>query len=87
MSWLCKLRAWGRRWPRLGTREELTDIMAVCGGNVCRAPYIAARLRACLPGLRISSAGTTAVVGVPPADYVMRALAVLAPALREGGPG
>ena len=66
--------AGGRRPPR-AAGDELTDILAVCGGNVCRAPYIAARLRACLPGLRISSAGTTALAGAPPADHVIRALA------------
>jgi protein-tyrosine phosphatase len=75
VSWLRELLAWGRSSPRAGTGDELTDILAVCGGNVCRAPYITARLRSCLPGLRISSAGTTAVMGAPPADEVLRALA------------
>jgi protein-tyrosine phosphatase len=75
MSWLRILRAWDRRRPRPGTDDELTDILAVCCGNVCRTPYIAARLRTCLPGLRIASAGTSAVAGAPPVGHVMRALA------------
>lgn len=75
MSRLRMVLAWGRRRSRPGSGDELTDILAVCGGNVCRTPYIAARLRVCLPGLRIASAGTTAVAGAPPAGHVMRALA------------
>ena len=75
MSWLCKLPSRAPRWAGLGTSSELTDILAVCAGNVCRAPYIAARLRAGLPGLRISSAGIAALTGSPPASHVLRALA------------
>jgi protein-tyrosine phosphatase len=73
MFWLPRLLAWNRRRPRPG--DEQTDILAVCCGNICRTPYIAARLRVCLPGLTIASAGTTAVAGAPPDGHVMRALA------------
>lgn len=75
MSWLREHLARVRLWPGPGSGDDLTDILAVCEGNICRAPYIAARLRACLPGLRISSAGTAAVAGAPPAEPVLRALA------------
>lgn len=74
-SGLRKLLARDRRRARPGTAGDLIDILAVCGGNICRTPYIAARLRACLPGLNIASAGTTAVAGAPPDNHVMRALA------------
>jgi protein-tyrosine phosphatase len=73
MLWRPGLLAWHRRRPRPG--HELTDILAVCAGNVCRTPYITARLRACLPGLTIASAGTIAVAGASPDGQVMRALA------------
>lgn len=73
MARLPKPPTWARR-RRSGNTGELIDILAVCGGNLCRTPYIVARLRALLPELRISSAGTTAVVGAPPVDHVMRAL-------------
>lgn len=74
MSRLRKLVVTARRrsWSR--TDDEI-DILVVCSGNVCRSPYIAARLRALLPEARISSAGTTALEGAPPVDDVMRALA------------
>ena len=75
MSWRRTLlaRDWRRPRPRAG--DELADILAVCGGNICRTPYIAARLRASLPEMRITSAGTTAMAGSPPDAHVMRALA------------
>jgi protein-tyrosine phosphatase len=73
MFWLPRLLAQDRRRPRPG--DEPADILAVCSGNVCRTPYISARLRACLPGLTIASAGIAAVAGASPDGQVMRALA------------
>ena len=48
----------------------MTAILIVCEGNVCRSPYVAGVLRAGLdavaPGqFHVSSAGTTAVAGMP----------------------
>lgn len=38
-------------------------ILAVCTGNVCRSPAIEGLLRAALPSVEVSSAGTGALVG------------------------
>lgn len=43
-----------------------SDVLVVCTGNVCRSPYVAARLQQELPALDVSSAGTGALVGRPP---------------------
>lgn len=50
------------------------DVLVVCTGNICRSPYIQARLSAALPQLRIESAGTAAVVGSPPEPEILHAL-------------
>jgi protein-tyrosine phosphatase len=47
----------------------------VCTGNVCRSPYVAARLSAELPELTVASAGTGALVGDPPTAPTIALLA------------
>lgn len=59
-------------WP--GRARQTTDVLIVCSGNVCRSPYIAAALRAHLPGLRVESAGTAALRGELPNEHIGRAL-------------
>lgn len=41
----------------------MSGILVVCTGNVCRSPYLERMLAAALPGVSVSSAGTTALVG------------------------
>ena len=43
----------------------MTDILMVCEGNVCRSPLAQALLSRALPTVRVSSAGTRALVGQP----------------------
>lgn len=45
-----------------------SDVLVVCTGNVCRSPYVAARLTVELPGLTVGSGGTGALVGEPPTE-------------------
>ena len=52
----------------------MTDILMVCEGNVCRSPLAQALLSRALPTVRVSSAGTRALVGQP-ADRVAIELA------------
>lgn len=61
----------GRR-AQHGDREF--RILVVCTGNICRSPYVAARLAQRFPGVDVSSAGTAAVVGAPPHPHVVEAL-------------
>ena len=42
---------------------EVQSILVVCVGNICRSPTGERLLRARLPGLRIESAGLSALVG------------------------
>lgn len=55
-------------------RAKPEQILVVCTGNICRSPYICARLAAALPHLRVESAGTQALAGQAPAPQVVRAL-------------
>lgn len=50
-------------------------MLVVCTGNVCRSPYVEARLRNQLSGLVVSSAGTDALVGEPPTRQTAALLA------------
>jgi protein-tyrosine phosphatase len=56
-------------------RVEHSDILVVCTGNVCRSPYIAARLKSELPRLSVGAAGTGALVGRQPTPPVASLLA------------
>jgi protein-tyrosine-phosphatase len=47
----------------------------LCTGNLCRSPYVTARLHQAVPQLLIRSAGTAAPVGAPPAPQIVRLLA------------
>jgi protein-tyrosine phosphatase len=51
-----------------------SDLLVVCTGNVCRSPYIAARLSAALAGLTVVSAGTGALVDEPPTAQILKLL-------------
>lgn len=51
------------------------DVLVVCTGNICRSPLIAALLAHAVPGLRVASAGTHAVVGAPAAALTEAVLA------------
>lgn len=42
---------------RVSQMERPRRILIVCHGNICRSPYLEARLRLALPGISISSAG------------------------------
>ncbi|WKW38675.1 arsenate reductase/protein-tyrosine-phosphatase family protein [Enterobacter mori] len=48
-----------------------TSILVVCTGNICRSPAGERILRSRLPGMRVDSAGISALTGEP-ADPVMR---------------
>ncbi len=52
-----------------------SDVLVVCTGNVCRSPYVAARLAVELPDLTVVSAGTGALVGEQPVVEVQALLA------------
>ncbi|MCP5602776.1 protein tyrosine phosphatase, partial [Klebsiella pneumoniae] len=41
------------------------SILVVCTGNICRSPLAERILRKSLPGKKIDSAGTNALVGHP----------------------
>jgi len=47
---------------------NVSSVLCVCTGNICRSPYAEGLLRRDLPDVRVSSAGTGAVVGgeMPP---------------------
>ncbi len=49
-------------------------MLVVCTGNVCRSPYVAARLRQELPDLHVVSAGTGALRGRAPTEPVLDVL-------------
>ena len=52
-------------------------IMAVCTGNICRSPLVAADLRHLLPaGFSVCSSGLAAVVGAPAQETVSRLAAM-----------
>ena len=62
------MRVGARRdaWPRGGRVAEGFTILTVCTGNICRSPLaerLLANALADLPQVRVSSAGTHAVVG------------------------
>lgn len=60
------------------TPPLLGRILVVCTGNICRSPYVERRLRQLsAPGLRVTSAGTRAVVGNAIEARVAAALAQL----------
>jgi len=54
----------------------MKSILTVCTGNICRSPMAQALLAHALPGMRVLSAGTHAVIG---AEADPLAQAVLAP--------
>jgi protein-tyrosine phosphatase len=41
----------------------INEVLVVCEGNICRSPYASALLSKLLPSIRVSSAGTRALVG------------------------
>jgi protein-tyrosine phosphatase len=41
----------------------INEVLVVCEGNICRSPFASALLSKLLPALRVSSAGTHALVG------------------------
>ena len=51
------------------------SILVVCTGNLCRSPAAAALLQAALPTVRVTSAGTRALVGAPVAAPMAALLA------------
>lgn len=52
-------------------------VLAVCTGNLCRSPMIAALLAAGAPGLAVGSAGTAAARGTPWHPLAVQVLAEL----------
>jgi len=46
-------------------------ILVVCTGNICRSPIAEGLLKAALPKVQLSSAGTAAVVGAPADPHSM----------------
>lgn len=50
-------------------------VLFVCTGNVCRSPMAEHLLRASVPGVDVSSAGTGALVGEPMQPFALATLA------------
>lgn len=50
-------------------------VLFVCTGNVCRSPMAEHLLRAAVPGIEVSSAGTGALAGEPMQPFALSTLA------------
>ena len=47
------------------TTGRPATVLTVCTGNICRSPAVERLLAHALPGVRVASAGTRAVIGAP----------------------